>query len=1010
MRRNALVTTLAAVAAAALVWFLAQDPGERGEDHSAGRGEAEAADSGPENPDADLEAPVQVPGSEDDGGSRTELAGADLATPSAPGGPAAAEDAPTLTGLVVDPYGAPVAGARVTLAGSGRLALDFVPTAAMGRSNRWTETTDEEGRFSARGPSPGTLRVGVRAPTYAPHSGEVVLPEVDGYELDPIVLQPGAILEGLVVDHVGLPVAGAELFSAPEDRFVFGRFRGFTQTPLATTDAQGFFRVDELALGAWRLRVETEDHPTRTFEGFAERAGEVVGGLRFELEPGAVIAGVVTGIPKGEKATLEVRATPASAGGWFRAGADLRSAEVAKDGSFEVRGLKVDSDYEIQARLEQLDFRGGFNSGTRSPRVAARSGQLGVQVPYQPEAVVTFQVVDAKTGEALEAFQVEYGFRWPAPFVDETGQQQREFPEGQVRLGNLRPSDDEEHLQLQLKAVGYQDWERDDIPVAMGQEIDLGTVALEALPTVRVTVLDGDTGLPVEGARVSLREERQGGGGPQGRTMTIRSTLSVGGETTEVLGDAGRMAVTDAEGLAVLNSLEGRSCRIQVSHDDYAPGSLKDVFLPQGEVVDQTVELGPGGSVLARVVDEAGTPVLGVRVDHRPPSEEEGSIVPFIGRRGGEDRITDDRGEVRFQHLAAGVHRFRLASDPGAMRSGNFMVFLDGMNEEEPGWEEVEVVAGAESEVLLVQTERGSLAGKLTEAGAELVGATVRVSPAAAGNGPGGMRFSLPGMGGAGDARTDSNGRYRSEGLEPGDYTVTVTHPRRRMPAELKTTVEPGENRFDIDLPVSILEGRITSTEGEPLAGVEVRAQPHRPSSGGGRSMAVFRTMDASGGGAEIISMGDEMGDAVTTDSDGRYSLRGVQPDVELVVRASGPGVQPLTSDPVVVAPDSVRGGVDLVLEAGGNLSVEVFQADGTKADFAVVRANYLDEVPEGESDAGAQDQFSLAQAGLAKLEGLRPGRWQVSVGTPGDEGSDPEDQEVEVKAADVATLTFHLN
>ena len=214
-----------------------------------------------------------------------------------------------------------------------------------------------------------------------------------------------------------------------------------------------------------------------------------------------------------------------------------------------------------------------------------------------------------------------------------------------------------------------------------------------------------------------------------------------------------------------------------------------------------------------------------------------------------------------------------------------------------------------------------------------------------------------------------------------------------------------------MDLPLSILEGRITDLDGQPLPGIKVSASA---STGGGSfrggRIAMFRSAggDASGG---VVNLGGDLGEDVYTDADGRYSLRGVRPDVELVVEASGDDVQTGSSEPVTVAPDEVSGGVDLQLEAGGSIQVEVFQADGSAANFCVVRANYEDEVPEDLRSEGAEPKFAFAQNGVTTLRGLRPGRWSVSVNSagPGGGGSDPEDQEIDVEVLRTGQLTFHM-
>ncbi|MEM7306182.1 MAG: carboxypeptidase regulatory-like domain-containing protein [Planctomycetota bacterium] len=1020
--RNAAVTVLFLVlGAAGVLWFLGGDDGSQQRGGEAPRvsrpGQAEAA-----APEADLTAPAAVDGDAPEEDKRVAASGpAELVAQGAPAEVAEvtppAEDAPQLSGVVLDPAGAPIAGAEVHTGDRDGFPLDFVATGEVpGYAKRWTTATDEEGRFALRGPAPGSIRLLVRKPGFAPYEdGDVVVPEGDGFELDAVVLAPAAVLEGIVLDHVGRPVEGAELHQE-SDEFGFRLFftSGMEERPAAVTDASGRFRVDELVPGAWRVRVETEDHPDRAFEGLAERGGEIVSGLRFELEPGSTIAGRVTDIPDSETSRLEIRANPKEAGDFFGFSMDgSRKAEVAEDGTFEVRGVREDTEYVLQVREEPEGWTGrGFTSRSRSVKVTAFSGDRGLEIQYQPEAAVLFQVVDAETGAPIEELRVEYGFRWTERLVDEDGRVLEDFPEGQVRIGGLRPDSEQAELEIQVDAVGYQSWTREDVLVALGQETDLQVVRLEPLPLVRVTVVDGETGEPVSEALVSIEEESEDGEdfrGFRGRRIVMSSSDDDDDEP-QMVGELGRSAITADDGLAVLTSLEDRRCVIRVEHEEYATALVEGLYLPSGEAVEQRVELSEGGRVVVHVIDEGGNPVVGADVEHRPPGGSQQDFMAFFARRRDSDTRTDGEGHVTFDHLMPGLHKFRLKGGPaGAAFGRNLVMVMDGEQEEEPGWEAADVVEGGEAKVVLVETAKGALLGRVTEAGVDLVGATVDAQlkqddP----TGFGGMR--MLGFGGQDGERTDSSGRYRIENLEPGTYTVTIAHPKRRMPAEIEVEVAAGETRQDIDLPVSILEGRITDLDGNPLPGLKVSASEK---SGGSRfagRVAMFRSAggDSSGG---VVNLGDQLGDAAYTDDDGRYSLRGVKPDVELLVKATGDGVQPGESESVTVGADEVRRGVDFQLEAGGTVEVEIMKADGSPASFCIVRANYLDEVPEEEESEGSEPKFAFAQSGATTLTGLRPGRWIVTVSAagPGGDGEDPPEQEIEVEADQPGQLTFHM-
>jgi protocatechuate 3,4-dioxygenase beta subunit len=1015
--RIALVTVLVSLFAvgAGAAWFLSRGPaGGTGRSETAvpAAGSSERAGA---RPAAGLSSPGALP-EEARAAERVEIAGA-LPAKEELTAAVAAPEGPRLHGRVLDPDGRPIAGATV-IAGDGRgFPLDVVGTVPRFLKRAQTET-DAEGRYELAGLAAGSLRRLVRAAGFAPsEETDVLVPDAASFELDDVVLQPGALLTGVVVDPSGIGVAGAKLYLESPGDFRMRAFLadGMEPRPAAVTDPAGRFRIDELALGAWNLRVETEDHPERTFEGLAEHVGEIID-RRFELERGDVVAGRVLSVPAAEKGKLTVRATSAQGGEFFgfSRGAQ-REAKVGPDGEFLVKGLRMDEDYNLQVRKEDESRGfGAFGGSTRSERVSVRSGAQGVELVYQPEAGVTFQVVDGRTEAPVTSFQIQSGFRWRQPFLGDDGRPVNEFPEGRARVGNLRPDASPASLELELNAVGYETYERDDVEVFAGRDTDLGVIRLKPLPLVEVTVLDAKTELPIAGAEVALEEDREEDdrGGFERGFRSRQVSIELDDEHGPVrIDDLGRVADTDEQGIARLTSLQEKRGTVRVTRDGYAPQAVEGVYMPTGETVRLVVQLGLGGAVRVRVVDEAGEPVAGVRVDHRSPQGASDPFAGFFGGRRGEDAVSDAAGELRFDNLEPGLHRFRLHRPERGLRGGRDVTFV--MNTGEPdaaGWTEVEVTEGAESEVALVQGELCSVAGRVRESGAELGGATVRI---AAEREREEGAFSFPGFGGEEGERTDASGRYELSDLEPGRYVLTVSHPKRRMPADFKLEVKAGENRFDVDLSVAIIEGRITDQLGKPLAGIEVKARKASSGGGGGpRARALIMRADNGSTSGDIITLGDDVGDSTRTDADGHYSLRGVATDVDLVVRASGEGVQQGESEPVTVAPDQVRRGVDLKLEASGDVLVEATTAAGTPAEFVVVRATYQDDVPEGSGSSGGEPQFSFLQSGSTRLSGLRPGRWSVTAspaGPPGGDAPAPEPKEVVVAAGETATVSFSM-
>lgn len=186
-------------------------------------------------------------------------------------------------GVVLNPGGERVAGARVSLlnAGEGEMALAPLPDVF---------TSDGRGEFRFRAPPGAWLEA--RHPDYSPGRAEVSLSVLGSRKLEVTLsakstVVPDQVLAGRVVDSADAPVAEAAVSAvrrgresdAPE-----GRFR-----PEVKTDADGRFLIDGLTEGIYDLAAS---HP-----GFAPaRARRVESGNReivLKLSPGARISGRV---------------------------------------------------------------------------------------------------------------------------------------------------------------------------------------------------------------------------------------------------------------------------------------------------------------------------------------------------------------------------------------------------------------------------------------------------------------------------------------------------------------------------------------------------------------------------------------------------------------------------------------------------------------------------------------------------------------------------------------------
>lgn len=169
-----------------------------------------------------------------------------------------------IQGVVVDPAGRPVAGAKV----SSRQRRHNKPSQVR------TATADDDGRFRLSGllPAPATLTA--TAGEYPPSVVESVRPSAG--ELVRMELVEGAVLSGRVLDPAGEMVAGVQVVLHPRSE------KSSRPTELLParnpsqvwTGSDGGFRFGKLAPSSWFVKVRDEAGRT-TIE-------------RIELSPGEV--------------------------------------------------------------------------------------------------------------------------------------------------------------------------------------------------------------------------------------------------------------------------------------------------------------------------------------------------------------------------------------------------------------------------------------------------------------------------------------------------------------------------------------------------------------------------------------------------------------------------------------------------------------------------------------------------------------------------------------------------
>lgn len=909
-----------------------------------------------------------------------------------------------LVGRLVDWNGRPVAGGRV--AAEGGDFFGALRAAASGEPARQGEVLSAaDGRFTLEGVEAGVQSIGARASGYAPYARDnVQVPSSGQLDLGELVLGPGAILSGRVVDERGAAIEGARIRMPDQDVIGFGP----EPEPLALSAADGSFSIETMPLGPWTLEVAHAEHRSRSFEGTANDAGRSYGGLVFELQQGQAIFGRAHGIPSEPGGAVHVRARRASEGprAFGGPGRDLRRAQVEPDGSFRIAGLAPDASYELQLEVERgagMRF-GRFGGARRSATVVARSGERNAQLEWQGPAAVRFQVVDALSGEPIEELHVSTvqgggGANMATVLNGADGRVQRAYPGGLVHVPEIFLGMGA--TRVLVRATGYADLEHGPLQLAVGQELDLGVLRMQRVPVVEVLVRAAATGQPIEGARVEIAaapepETRDANDGPgRGGRRERRFEISAGARAGEpvVFGESrGNEAITGADGIARLNSLPGQRARVDVRCEGFAPARIEPLELPAEQDGACEVQMLRGGSVRVQALSADGRPLPGAQIERKP----DGPRSPFgllIG--GGEDsRVADENGSALFEHLAPGEQAFRLMTARSELpmgRRGGFTMRMDG-GEDEAEWSTLTVEEGGAHELALRAPPEAILTGRVLEAGQPLVGAELRLEEADQPNRP-----RLPRFGPATGATTDGEGRFEMRGLTPGKRVLVVDHRTRALASEREVELREGDNECSFDLDVAIAQGTVRDPEGKPVAGARVRAER----GGGVGNVRMVAVMIDSDSGPDVIDT-DGSTPSGLTDAEGRYELRGLPSGVPLRIAASARDAQPSHSEEFELDRDEVRRKLDLLLEPAGTIELEVVDGEGKPAGMCMAIATH---------EQGGEPQRSVVgPSGRSKLEGLRPGRWTVSLTRFGpNQGEAGEPKHAEVKAGAAAQLKFEL-
>ena len=663
----------------------------------------------------------------------------------------------SLTGSVHSDENLPIGGARISVTRIAETAVRLPKSLTTWRSSK-------DGAFVAGGLVPGTYRVAATADGHV--SAEVV---VGGGGANRVAMRlPRAFfIAGRVVDTSGLAVAGAEIQAA--------RATG-------TSDSDGAFRIGPFRK-AQRIYVSARADLRRSdAEYVLAPMGDLILTLRHAVEIRGSVSNAFTGEPLDDFALAaydgEIRSFAfRDAAGEFSAVVPAHTRQVAISApGFAPWYTLVD-----------------FGSGGGEHRVG--------DVALEPERIVTGKVLDAASGRPVRAWVRRWfdtrDFR--SGLLDPAS---RQVPyawtdeDGGFRLPGLPGGD----VRIETGAPGYG-------PVVVGVPAGMNHIDIE-MSTVAATIegmLVTDEGTPATG-EVLLNKV----GGPAASRQVENGKFAF--EIAARANDQYRLSVRSAMGRA-----EDR--QLTIRHDNESVTGIRLVVRRLGRVSGLLAGLDTAEKASLLVVDGNG------RLVQYPWSQLAGRYsvhgVPE-GRFTLRARTTSDRmiarefesrgrGETVVDLVFAGsstlsgvvtsggrpVPRIEVEATPRDLSSTSGLgtttssggYVIDGLDD----GEYVVRVRGRSFDVGLsgdtyydVELAPLSISGTV-EAEGPVLGALVTVTP-----------MSAEGVSDA-DARVDSRGWFRIDGLDAGEYTVRVSHTGHQ---EVSRTVYLGSaiENFDVRL------------------------------------------------------------------------------------------------------------------------------------------------------------------------------------------------------------------
>lgn len=838
-----------------------------------------------------------------------------------------------VTGVVKDGNGQPVSGAEAVLfdlmlMGGGRgFGAGVVNFAGTPGSNRKSDTTGADGRFTLRGVTPGDYTLTVRRSGCATERVEP-LKVAKGATPTPIevTLAPGSFIAGRVVRRSGGGVEGLMVSAS-----VSGGARLVDRTTSDNPTApDGSFFIEGLKVGQ-RYDLQLFG-PTGLTEG-KRGVSTPTSGLEVTVAGTGRITGRVVDAQAGAPLTdFQVSCQPDLSGGW------QMGILVARVGRGQQGGVGQPTDVHNEEGAFTLE---DVPAGAWSVVVTAKGYQLArtsgvvveeggvaenVEVRVARGVLVKGHVADAQSGAAVANASVTFAAAGsPAGRIqsvtEATDSGLTTDADGRFEADSLAPGTHTVHV----THPDYSD-------VTQSFEVQTEGASVE----IRMTqggVLGGmvasDTGAPVPGAYVTLGGAGAGGGGfgPMGFSQPTvtdgsgrfgfdhlsagRYTLSAssGSHTSspvEVVLQAGQsqenIALRLQVGFTIQGTVSGLAPELMsgttvaaMGTDQYsqstrvgADGRYELDNVPAGVVTIRgtaTDSAGSTRSVTRQVTVSGDQPVLTADLVFNQGYTLSGHVTQgdqpvagamvFATLQGGGGRQassrTDDAGGYSLAGLQEGTYTVNAISNLAGGGASRRLT--------------VELTSDQNLDLAFPSAKIG---GQVVDADRKTPVPDAMVTAAALDTTTAGAGLQRP-------ATTDSNGRFSFTNVDPGSYTLTTSKPDYRVDKRSVTAADQGTDALVVEMTreagmgIKVQDGLF----GLPLHGVTVR---------------VFDTQSAPVYGPASIAL----------DDNGEGEIPSLPPGTYTVV-AGASGYAPARLDGIIVPSPSVT----IALTPGGTILIQ---------------------------------------------------------------------------------------